>query len=196
VCEIPQFCTGARSTSPLLASEKLGIAKKDFFPREVATLLEQPSGTQLQEALFTRRRRPPCRLQRPSSATIIVLHPCSGDVALGALSALPQRYPPPQAPTRQGIPSDSLGDRTSSSQGAQPTPDGSPPCHILPSSLSSSPPLGATRHHHRFETRVLPHTIAVDMAEAELTAALVMMVGGTRLTVSASQVLAYLKTFF
>jgi hypothetical protein len=38
--------------------------------------------------------------------------------------------------------------------------------------------------------------IAVDMAEAELTAALVMMVGGTRLTVSASQVLAYLKTFF
>jgi hypothetical protein len=120
VCEIPRFCTGARSTSPLLASEKLGIAKKDFFPREVATLLEQPSGTQLQEALFTRRRRPPCRLQRPSSATIIVLHPRSGDVALGALSAPPQRYPPPQAPTRQGIPLDSLGDRTSSSQGHNP----------------------------------------------------------------------------
>jgi hypothetical protein len=68
--------------------------------------------------------------------------------------------------------------------------------HVLPSPLTSSPPLGALQIRLCFEMHVLPRTAAIDAVEAGLAAALVTMVGGSRLAVSPAQVYSYLNYFF
>jgi hypothetical protein len=71
--------------------------------------------------------------------------------------------------------------------GSSPTSDGSPSHHILSSSPSSLLSLGDLRRRPMFETRVLPRYATMDVAEAELTLALVAIVGrGPRPTVSGS----------
>jgi hypothetical protein len=83
-----------------------------------------------------------------------------------------------------------------SSQGTLSTPEGSPSHHILVSPPPSPPPLRASRHRPRFETKVLPRTTTVDAVEVKLTPALVTMIGGTRPLVTTCQVLAYLNLFY
>jgi hypothetical protein len=74
------------------------------------------------------------------------------------------------------------------------TPNESLSLHILPSSPSSPPPLGAPHRRLHFETRVIPRSVAIN--EAELASSLVTMVRGACLSVSVSQVLSYLGSFF
>jgi hypothetical protein len=139
---------------------------------------------------------PSRRLQRSSDEAVIVLNP-RGDVALGASSSLPRwAQAPLQSSVDRGVSSGSSSDRTPSSCETLPTPKGSSPRHILPSPPPSSPPLGVARCRPRFETSVIPHTAAVDAAEAKLATTLVAMVASPRPTVSTSQVMAYLDEFF
>jgi hypothetical protein len=78
--------------------------------------------------------------------------------------------------------------------GAARTPNESLSLHILPSPPSSPPPLGVPCRRLHFKTRVIPRSAAIN--EAELASALVAMVRGACLSVSVSQVLSYLGSFF
>jgi hypothetical protein len=142
---------------------------------------------------------------RSSSGVMVVLNPRRGDIALGAPAAQPRHISPPKqqlastaswAPSGGGASSNSTRDWMPSSPVMHSTPEGSPSCHVVLSSLPSSPSLGAMSHHPRFETRILPRMVVVDVMEAELAFALVTMVGGTHPAVTAAQINKYLESFY
>jgi hypothetical protein len=119
------------------------------------------------------------------SAMIIVLNPRPGDVSL------------PEQCSRTG----------KCCSGSSPTPpggsmaamsEGSSSIHILP---SPPPPLpltllGVILRCPRFEMRVIPHTVAMDTTEEEISNALVIVIGDTRPAVTPAHVLLYLTRFF
>jgi hypothetical protein len=57
-------------------------------------------------------------------------------------------------------------------------------------------PLGDPRRQPRFELHVIPCSVAVDEAEAGLAIALVVTVGGTRLTLSLAHVGHHMGQFY
>jgi hypothetical protein len=123
---------------------------------------------------------PPHYLQRP--VLVAVLNPREGDVDF----VVPQE--------RRSEPDRWSG--TLSGQQETAMLEDSPSRHILPSPPTTLPLLRVPSRHPRFELRVLPRTPAVDATKAELSSALVTMVGGSRPLVSPTQVLEYLAMHF
>jgi hypothetical protein len=74
--------------------------------------------------------------------------------------------------------------------------DGSPLPHAVASPVPSPLLLGDPCRRPCFETRILLRTAVVDTVEAELTTALVAMVGGTRPATSPQEVKAHLILAF
>jgi hypothetical protein len=133
----------------------------------------------------------------PKVASVVVIHPRRGNVALAA----PWPWPGGSAlPSQQGS-------MTPPGMEKAPTPEGSPSPHVIPSPPhgpsppSQEPPLqppaspSSLVRPCRFELRVIPRTQAIDEAEAALANALVVLVGGNRPTLSPEQVRHHLSCF-
>jgi hypothetical protein len=84
--------------------------------------------------------------------------------------------------------------RTPSSAKGEPTPEGSPSWHTLPS--PPPPPAMGPFRRPRFELRVLPRTSAINKEEACLSSTLVAMISGVRPSVGVKQMIQYLVRHF
>jgi hypothetical protein len=113
----------------------------------------------------------PASGKQPRLTSVVVINPRAGEIALDEPRDRSSRSHSSTPPGRAGIP----------------TSEGSPSQHSCPSPPPPPPGSPAPRNHrYRFVLRVIPRTLAIDVAKQALANALVMIVGGTRPQVSSA----------
>jgi hypothetical protein len=123
--------------------------------------------------------------QQPRLASVVVVNPGVGNIALTEPRERRHWSHSSTPPSRAGVsmPEGPL------SQHSHPLPTPSSP-QGPPAPPPNPPP---PKHHHRFELRVIPRTLAMDITEGVLANALVAFIGGSRPQVSPEQVHVFLE---